>query len=578
MTEDATRLVIMARALQAAADEMATNLIRSAFSAVVREARDCSTALLDARGRVVAQAELIPMQTAALSQSFRCAAEQLDLSKIGPGHAVILNDPYSGGQHLNDIILFSPIFHEGELLAWSGSTAHHLDIGGGSPGVNTGASELIQEGLIIPPLLIDVERDWHGGMIERLIFANVRTPEIGLGDMNAQFAANHIGRERVLTMARRHGADIVKAAMEAALDYSERRMRAGIAELPDGTWTGEAFLDGDVSEGKPVRVVATVTVKGDEAVLDFTGTAPQVRGMFNCPIASSMAGALTALRSVLGDKDMPANDGCNRPVTMIFPEGSILNPRRGAPVRARATAAARALDAIHAAFDQIVPERVPAQGSNTTTSFNLTRERGDGSTHLHLDIIGGGWGGARDYDGVHATDHILSSCRLTPVESIEQLTPYLLIESFGLVAESGGAGEFNGGFSLFRRVVVRDGGVSVSLYSDHFGLPARGRQGGHDGGLAWLRVFRGNTQIELDAMSRLTLECGDVVEIATPGGGGWGDPRRRRRDAVARDLEDGLVTPAFATREYGWRGAVDADEEGVEEPLLLEGERVSVGP
>lgn len=549
---DATRLVIMARGLQAAADEMALNLIRSAFSAVVREARDCSTALLDAHGRVVGQAEMIPMQTAALSESFRCAAEQLDLSAVGPDHAVMLNDPYSGGQHLNDIIIFTPILHEGELLGWSGSTAHHLDIGGGAAGVNTAATELIQEGLIIPPLLVDVPRDWHGGMIERLIFANIRTAEIGLGDINAQFAANHIGRERVLEMARRFGPMAVRQAMAAVLDYSERRMRAAIADLPDGTWTGESFLDGDVRTGKPVRVVATVTIRGEEAVLDFTGTDGQVPGMFNCPLASSMAGAVTALRCVLGDRDMPANDGCNRPLTLIFPEGSLLNPRRGAPVRARATAAARVLDAVHAALAQVVPERVPGQGSNTTTGFYLTKPRPEGGMHLHLDVLGGGWGGAQGYDGVHATDHVLSSCRLTPVESIEQVNPHLLMRGFGLVPDSGGAGEFNGGLGFVRRFEMREGGGALSLYSDHFALPPRGREGGHDAGLSSLRVLRGNAVIELDAMSSFPLERGDVVEIAVCGGG-WGDPARRDPAAVARDVQDGLVTAGFAAREYGWR-------------------------
>jgi N-methylhydantoinase B len=554
MTQDVTRITIVARALQAVADEMAANLIRSAFSAVVREARDCSTALLDPQGRVVGQADMIPMQTAALSSSFRAAAEQLDLEGIGPGQAIIMNDAYSGGQHLNDIILFSPIFHRGRLMGWSGSTAHHLDIGGGSAGVNTRATELIQEGLVIPPLLIDVERDWQGGMIERLIFANIRTPEIGLGDMDAQFAANHVGARRIGEMADRFGADTVLRAMEEVLDYSERRMRAAIAEIPDGSWTGEAWMDGDGwDEHSPaIRIAATVTIRGSDATIDFTGTDPQVRTMFNSPIASSVAGAVTALRSILADTDMPANDGCNRPLTIVIPEGTILNPRRGAPVRARATASCRALDAVHDALGKVLPARVPAQGSNATTGFFLTWPRPAGGFSIHLDVLGGGWGAAQGYDAIHCTDHVLSSCRLTPSESIEQLSPHVRIEGFGLIRDSWGAGAFNGGMGIWRRYHILKDGVVLSLYSDRFKLPPRGREGGQDGLPASLTVERSGERIGLGATSTFTLREGDVVEIRLPGGGGWGDPRERDRDAVAADLEDGLVSPGFAARHYGF--------------------------
>ncbi|HEX7072792.1 MAG TPA: hydantoinase B/oxoprolinase family protein [Hyphomicrobiaceae bacterium] len=553
MTRDKTRLIILARGLQAAADEMAANLIRSAFSAVVREARDCSTALLDAQGRVVAQADMIPMQTAALSGSFQAAAEQLDLSGVRPGQFVLMNDPYSGGQHLNDIILFSPIFFEDALIGWSGSTAHHLDIGGGSAGVNTSATDLIQEGIVIPPLLLDIERDWHGGMVERLIFANIRTPEIGLGDMDAQFAANHVGAERVMEMARRFGPEVVADAMREVLDYSERRMRAAIEEIPDGSWRGEAFLDGDGRDpqGPPIRIVATVTIKGDEAILDFTGTDPQVRTMFNSPLASSIAGGVTALRSILGDRDMPANDGCNRPLTLIIPEGTLLNPRPGAPVRARATACCRALDAVHAALGQVLPERTPAQGANSTTGFFLTHARPDGGVDIHLDVLGGGWGAAKGYDAIHATDHVLSSCRLTPTESIEQLSPHLLIESFGLIQDSWGAGAFNGGMGLFRRFRVLKEDVTLSLYSDRFRLPPKGREGGCDGTCASLFVLRDGERIELGATSTFALKRGDLVEIRLPGGGGWGNPRERDRELVVRDLEDGLISRDFARDRYG---------------------------
>ncbi|KPQ06785.1 MAG: N-methylhydantoinase B [Rhodobacteraceae bacterium HLUCCA12] len=549
---DATLFAILARALQAISDEMAANLIRSAFSAVVREARDCSTALLDAQGRVVAQADMIPMQTAALSASFAAAAEQLDLGTVGPRSFILMNDPYSGGQHLNDIILFTPIFHEGALLGWSGSTAHHLDIGGGSAGVNTAARELIQEGLIIPPLLLDIDRDWHGGMVERLIFANIRTPQIGMGDMDAQFAANLVGTRRIRELADRYGAQTLRAAMNETLDYSERRMRAAIADLPDGSWTGEAFLDGDGlgDGGAPVRIACTVTIRDDAVTMDFTGTDAQLRTMFNSPLASSVAGAVTALRSILADTEMPANDGCNRPLDLVFPVGCLLNPRPGAPVRARATASCRVLDAVHDALAKVLPDRVPAEGANSTTGFFLAHSPPEGGTAIHLDVLGGGWGAAKGYDAIHATDHVLSSCRLTPTEAIEQLNAHVRIEGFGLITDSWGEGQFNGGQGIFRRFRILRDDVTLSLYSDRFRLAPRGREGGRDGIPAALFVERDGAVIELGATSTFALRKGDLVEIRLPGGGGWGPPADRDRAAVRRDLEDGLISAEAAQRLY----------------------------
>ncbi len=559
MSIDKTILTIIARGLQAAADEMAGNLIRSAFSAVVREARDCSTALLDAQGRVIAQADMIPMQTAALNGSFLAAADQLDLSDIGPDDFVMLNDPYSGGQHLNDIILFTPIFFEDELIAWSGSTAHHLDIGGGSVGINVAATELIQEGVIIPPVRGNVHKDWNGGMIERLIFANIRTPEIGRGDMDAQFAANRIGRERILGLVERYGLETVKRAMPEVLDYSERRMRAAIAEIPDGSWNGEAWIDsnGRDFDAGPIRICVNVTVKGDEATLDFTGSAEQLPSMFNSPVASSIAAAVTAVRSILGDTEMPANDGCNRPLKLIFPYGSVLNPRPGAAVRARATSACRALDAIHDALGQALPQSTPAQGNNATTGFFLSHMEPGGKAGIHLDVLGGGWGAARGYDAIHATDHVLSSCRLTPTESIEQLHPHLRMETFGLVQDSLGAGEFNGGMGIYRRYRILRDNVVMNLYSDRFRLSPKGREKGHDASRAALLVVRGEEVIRLDATSTLELKVGDVVEIRLPGGGGWGDPRQRDPARIQADVEDGYISSEFAAEHYGFRPGGD---------------------
>lgn len=553
MTNDPTQLAILARAFRAITEEMGVNLTRSAFSTVVREAADCSSALLTATGSVLAQSEMNPTQTAALSRSFDYAAQQLDLSNARSDDIIIMNDPYCGGQHLNDIIMFQPIIIEERLVGWASSTAHHLDIGGATAGVNTEATELLQEGLVIPPILINLERDWRGGAVERLIFANIRTAEIGLGDANAQLAAIHIGIERVKELVNRHGADFITRAMEETLDYSERRMRAAIEQLPDGSFNGEAYVDRDVFDDAPVRVAVTVTVKGSDMTLDFTGTSPQVKGMINSPVSSSMAGALTAVRNILSDRDIPANDGCNRPLTMIFPEGSVLNPHPGAPVRARMGPVYRIIDSVHAALADAVPDKVPAQGFNTLTGFYLSQVRPEGS-RIYVDVFGGGYGGAKDYDGAHALDNAMSSCRCVPVESIEQTSPHLLVRGFELVQDSCGAGEFRGGLGFVRKVEILEDGVVANLYSDHYRLAPQGRGGGTEGGRGGLRVHRDDTTIELGSTSTYQLKAGDVIELRMGGGAGWGDPARRDPKRVERDVAEGVISIEYAQRHYGWSG------------------------
>ncbi|WP_420392975.1 hydantoinase B/oxoprolinase family protein [Acuticoccus sp.] len=548
---DATEIAIIAKALQSAADEMNLNLIRSAFSTVVREAQDCSTALLDADGNVVAQAETIPMQTAALSLSFKGAAAQLDLSGVTERHAIIMNDPYAGGQHLNDIILFSPIVVDGALIGWSGSTAHHLDIGGGAAGVNPSATDHIMEGIVIPPLLMDVERDWHGGMIERLIFANVRTAEIGLGDVNAQFAANHTGRVRLKELAERYGVAGLRRAMDAVMDYAERRMRAAIAELPDGTYRGEASIDRDVFVDEPVTVRVTLQVTGSDLGVDFTGTDAQVRSMFNCPVASAHAAVFAAVRSVIADKDMPANDGCNRPLDIHLPKGSLLNPNPPAPVRARMAAAYRAFDSVQGALAGAMREKVPAQGFNSTTGFYIGQRRSDGY-RVFVDVLGGGFGAGHAYEGVDACDNILSNCRITPIEAFEQANPHLRMEATELIPDSGGAGRWRGGLGFRRRFAVLEEGTFLNLYSDHYRVAPSGAEGGGPGGLGSLVIERGGEAISLPPMAAAELQVGDVVVLSVGGGGGYGDPRERPRELVERDLADGRITVDHARAHYGY--------------------------
>jgi N-methylhydantoinase B len=547
---DQTTLAILARALLAAAEEMGVNLMRSAFSTIVREARDCSTALLDPEGNIVAQAEMIPMQLSALSMSFKACKAVLDLSSMGPQHALVLNDPYSGGQHLNDIILFTPVFFGDTLVGFAGSTAHHLDIGGGSAGINARATDIYQEGLVLPPLLFEVDRDWHRGLFGRLFAANIRTPLLGVGDLNAQFAANFTGTRRLQALAQRVGVPVLFRAMAEVLDYSERRMRAAIRQIPDGTYEGEAFIDDDVYAPDPLPVRVTVRVEGSELWLDFTATAPQVRGMFNCPLSSSYAAAFAAIRAVVSDKEIPANDGCNRPLHLHVPEGSLLNPRFPAPVRARMQAASRAFNAIHAALARPLPDRVPAPGFDTTTGFYLSQRR-PGAYRVFGDVLGGGYGAGRGYDGADATDNPLSNCRNTPIEAIEQVHDHLLIRRYALLPDSGGPGQWRGGLGFCREVEILGAEVELTIYSDHFKLSTPGRRGGLAGKTGSLTVMRGSERIRLPAKASYLLEPGDVVRLELGGGGGWGDPRQRARELVDQDLADGRVSAAQAAATYG---------------------------
>lgn len=550
-TEDPTRLAILANAMQAIADEMGAILVRSAFSTIVREARDCATALLDADGAVVAQAEMIPIHNGGLSQAFQASAAQLDLSGIGPDHAILLNDPYAGGQHLNDFIVFQPIFVHDELIGWAGNTAHHLDVGGGGAGINIDASELIQEGIIIPPLLIDVKKDLHGGPIERLIFANVRTPALGRGDFYAQIAANRTGIERMQELAARAGVATVRRAMQETLLYAERRMRAAIATIPAGTWHGQAMIDNDVRGTEPLVIRAKVTVsEGGNIELDFAGSAPQVKSMFNCSTSSALAAAISSVRSILADKSIPANDGCMRPIAVKLPRGSILNPEPGLPVRARVAASYRMLDAVHEALAQVIPDRVPAQGFNSTTGLYLTQKRADGSMRIYADVLGGGYGAAPGYDGAHACAGILSSSRNTPIESIEQIHPQLRMLHYRLVPDSCGAGQWRGGLGFSRAIEILEDGIELSFYSEHFRYPPRGRAGGTDGARGSLTVRRGDEEIRLPNTDVMMLRKGDIVELKVGGGSGWGDPAQRPAHAVAADVADGLITREFALAHY----------------------------
>ena len=546
MNVDPIDRAVIGQGLVASAREMGVKLIRSAYSTILREASDGSAALLDRRGNVVAQAELIPMQLGPLGATFRPCAEVVPPDELEEGDFYINNSPFEGGQHLPDVFIFSPIFFEGALIGFSASVAHHLDLGGGAPGMNPDATDVHQEGLIIPPSRYNMERDWSGGSFERLIAANIRVPELTIGDFNAQFAANAIGGERVRQLCARYGAETVLSVMDSHLAYSERRMRAAIADIPDGVYRGEDAVDDDGVGSEPLPVRATVTVEGDDVSVDFAGTADQVLLNLNCPFASTVSAALAAVKAVASSPDIPFNQGLARPITVTAPYGSLLNPRPPAPVRARMIPAFRAFDAVVKALAGAVPDRVIATGFDTTHSICMSRLV-DGKYGIYLEVYGGGYGAGPGSDGGDGIDGPLSNCSNIPVESLDRQYDFFRVTEYALRPDSGGRGKFRGGNGLRRRFDILADDVTLAHYSDRYRIAPDGAFGGEPGDLARTWIVRKNgDRAPVASKTSLRLDRGDTLVTETSGGGGYGDPAERTADRLRMDLESGLAAPPMA--------------------------------
>ncbi len=530
---------IITRALVAATHEMGSKLIRSAHSPIVREAQDCSAALLDRKGRVVAQAELTAIQLGSITHTFAHCLELFPPQTLQEGDFLMNNDPYHGGQHLPDIFIFSPIFFEGGLLGFSASVVHHIDLGGGAPGLNPNAGDIHQEGLVFPPTKYNISRDWNGGPLERFIASNVRMPDATIGDINAQFAANLIGEKRLTALAASYGADNLAEAMAETMDYSERRMRAAVTKLPDGTYAAEARLDDDGLGTTPVVVRTQVQITGDHIHITFDGTEDQVGTNLNCPFASTFASAVACAKSVLTTPDIPFNDGASRVITVNAPYGSILNPRPPAPVRARLLASNRVFNAVMKALAQVVPDQVIAEGFDTTTPVCLSH-MDPGGYNIYLEILGGGYGAGAANDGCDGVDCPLSNCSNIPIEALEMDYPFLRVETYNLRAGSGGAGKRRGGLGFERSYRILADGVQFATYGDRFKIPAEGLFGGADGAHAEIIVEGPNGAIRLKSKTARTLKTGELLRVRTGGGGGYGLAAERPGDLSKHDQAQGL--------------------------------------
>lgn len=532
---------IISQSLLAAAREMGVKLIRSAYSTILREARDGSAAIADRHGDVVAQAELIPIQLGPMGITLKRCLARYPAHALTPDDFLITNDPYSGGQHLPDVYLFCPLFHGGELVGFGASVAHQLDFGGGAPGLDPGATDIYQEGLRLPPTRWSRRRDWDGGPLEQLVRANIRVPDLTIGDLNAMFAANAIAGARLGQLCDKYGRASVCQVMAGMTAYAERRFRAAIAQVPDGIYTGEDQIDDDGVGDQPLRVQVQLTVAGDGIAIDFAGSSPQVARNLNSPFSCTLSAAVTCVKSILTTPDIPFNDGILRAVQVSAPYGSLLNPAPPAPVRARLEANYRVFNAIMRALAPVLPERVIATGFDTLTAACFSLQRGEGYS-VYLEVFGGGYGASASGDGCDAVDSPLSNCANTPVEALDMEYDFFRLDGYALAPDSFGAGRWRGGAGFVRRYTVLRDGVGFAIYSDRHRHAPRGLFGGQDGRCGYGEIERDGRTERIPSKSIHTLRRGDRVTVFMGGGGGYGPPDERDPIHLLADLDDGLAS------------------------------------
>jgi N-methylhydantoinase B len=495
---DPVTLQVMLGALSAACDEMGAVLVRSAHSANIKERRDASTALFDGRGRMVMQAEHIPVHLGAMPSAVAAVLDE----QHEPEVSWILNDPFQGGTHLPDITVITPLFHERELIGFAASRAHHADVGGTQPGsLPTDSRTLEEEGVVIPPTRIEAET-------LRVLVEQMRGPRQREADLRAQLAAGRAGAERVTALIERYGLDSYRDALEETLDYAEQRTRARIAELEDGEREARDVLEaapgGDDDEGEDLELRLKATVDGDSVILDFSGSAGQHEGNLNCPLAVTLSACYFAVR-VLADPDVPACEGAYRPVEVIAPEGSLLNARAPAAVVAGNTeTSSRVADLVLAAFGH-------ALGQGTMNNFTLGN---DGFNYY--ETLGGGQGACEDSDGPSAVHVAMSNTLNTPVEALEREFPLRAVE-YSLRRDSGGAGERRGGDGVVRELEALEE-MHYSLMTERRRHGPPGANGGEPGKPG--RNLRNGE--ELPGKASGTLSAGDRLRMETPGGGGHG--------------------------------------------------------
>jgi len=567
---DPVTLAVIQASLQQVCNEMDIAFSRAAFSPVIAEADDRSDGIYHRdTGELIAQGEFgLPVFVGTMQYSAMAIIDAIKAGRTAPaeeGDIYIVNDPYLGGTHLMDVRFAKPFFYQGEMFCWLQNTGHWPDIGGMVPGgFSARATEVEQEGLRLPPVKL-FKRGEMDPEIYAIITSNIRIADQRIGDIRAQAAALEVGARRLTGLIDRYGRDTVDAAIGEIRERSARLMRAHIAEIPEGTFEGEAFVDSDGVVDEPLKIAMSVTKKGDELHFDMTGSSPPCRGPMNSVIATTKSSIYLAMKHIF--PDVPINVGVFDPLHIKHPEGTFLDAHYPRPVSGcAAEVSQRIAEAVFSALVKAIPDKVTAAPAGSSGNFALGgTDPQKGRNYVMYQISGGGYGGNGDHDGLTNGCSTIGISKTAPVEVNEQYYP-ILFRKFALREGSGGPGEHRGGFGVEYEVEVLRGEARASFVMDHGRYGPQGALGGRDGAPNEVKITRGGETYIPPHLSKdqdIRINAGDRVEVKTPGGGGYGDPMARDPRAVARDVGRGYYTVVEAAEWFGvvLDGDLNVDEE-----------------
>lgn len=546
---DPITLEVVKNALETIADEMALIIMRSAYSPIVRDSMDYSTAVCDRDGRMVAQGLTTALHLGSFPDAMSVLIEEYG-DQMNPGDVFITNDPYGGGgMHLPDIYVIKPIFVSRCLEGFATTLVHHTDLGGIAPGsIAVYATEIYQEGLRIPLSRL-FDRGVANETIFRFLEKNVRVPRLVLGDLRAQLAACHSAERSYSRLVERYGGDALYRCQDTLHDHAERSMRRTIGELPDGTFRYEDAIDGFGADPEPVRFQVAVTIEGEEAFVDWTGTSPQVKAAINAPGPFLRSATYLAFRCLA--PAIPNTIGYMRPIKVSAPAGTVVNPNPPAACNARGLTGFRILDTVLGALAKAVPTRIPASGEGGAVNISFGGMIKN-EPFVFAETVLGAWGGRSDRDGLDGAANLAANQSNQPIELIEAQYP-IEVTHYGFVANSGGPGKYRGGLAIRRDYRLTADDVTFTMRTDRRTNLPYGIGSGKSGTPSWVIIEPQGRCEEVPVLprDRHIINRNETVQLILAGGGGYGDPLERNPEAVLDDILDGKLTEEYGRREYG---------------------------